>query len=84
MGSALQGDAVTRETVARIIEERLDRWSEILLRNLGTPIVLLAVGNDPDAPQPFICMIDGISDKMLCNLLFHVIAQLQNGDVKTN
>lgn len=84
MGSALQGGWVTRETVARIIEERLDRWSEILLRNLGTPIVLLAVGNDPYAQQPFICMIDGISDKTLCDLLFHVIAQLQAGDVKTN
>lgn len=72
------------EQLARIALSRLEKWLDILISAGGTPIMLLAVNNNEGQREPFICMIDGINDNTLCNLLLHVIAQLQQGKVTKN
>ena len=56
---------MTTEKINAICRQRLERWGKKLVREHGTPVLLLGIGHDHKSGQLITCMTTDLTDAQL-------------------
>lgn len=65
------------EEVRAICRERLALWTEHLVSDHATPILLIGVGHDKRSGEVVLCTTEGLSDRAISVFLRGVLGRLE-------
>jgi hypothetical protein len=73
---------MNEEKIKEVCEERLAHWTQGLVSEHATPIILVGVGHDHNAGMVTVYTCQEITDQEIALFLMSVLNRLQNGKVK--
>lgn len=62
--------------ISRICSDRLDSWSQLLVKDHATPVLLLGIGHDHRSGTVSLCTLEGIPNQDIEKFLLLALEKL--------